>query len=534
MIPLLWEAQKLGMWVILDGGALLDPAADDGEERERLLQAHDYAAWTRQPLRGVSDILFPPQIGSGLTPDQYAARLLAAESGNPLINCIEGKRLPHLRPYLSARPGATDLAVFLTPEDVLALDPPAFTQALREAASAEEPRRRFPNVVFLGDGPQADALTEAALEVAVAAAERAQARSFLFVRPANEAVRQMQLRVAKQLADRLKNRLVPRMAPAKREEVLASEASSPLLWRLKRYGEVTTAGLEPYVTPDGSTGYNVTGRALLNLAIPNRSAWVDAKRLTRFSMRMFSTVEGQGALLALSTAGEVSFVRVPVVSGWHLYEMDLTKATWESEKPAGQKWGGSTGIVQALTFTPTPAAGSEVAFDWIRLEPDATGEIKWELDKAAEVGKIEGLEGAAVAGGELRGKATGGTVSLELAVPGGRLDVKSLPFLSFAASAPASGTAQVVYWWNREGAEKQGGTATFRLQEGLPAQCADLSRIGFAGATVAGEENWGGPEGKVTRLRLVLPAEKGKDWALDWVRLGPNYDLRAAPGEGGA
>jgi hypothetical protein len=250
-------------------------------------------------------------------------------------------------------------------------------------------------------------------------------------------------------------------------------------------------------------------------------------------MRMFSTHEGQGALLAQSTAGEVSYVRVPVQGGWHVYELDLRQATWESAKAEGLKWGGSTGIVQGLSFTPPPLAGAQIAFDWIRLEPDSTGEVRWELDKAEELGKIEGLEGGTVTGGELKGKATGGTVALELALPGGSLPVGSLPFLSFRATVATAGLAQVEYWWSRGEAEEYGGAATFRLHKGLPAQCVDLSRVGFAGGTAAGEEQWGGPQRTVTRLRLTLPVEKGKDFSLDWVRLGPNYDLRAVPSEMG-
>ncbi len=527
MISGAWEAQKIGMSVLLDGTALLDPAGDDAEERERALQAQGCALWTRRPLGVIRGFLFPPQLGTGLTPEQYASRLLATRSGNPLVGCLQGEPLVAPDSAVYRPPGGTEVAIYLTPADIMSLNPGVLTQRVRHVATARRLESAFPVVVFLGDGPGAEALTEAGLEAAVSAAEAARAGGFLFLRPANEDVRQMQLRVVAKLTPRLRGLLANAQAlPVPRETVLASEAASPLLWQMKRYGEVTTSGLEPYVTPDGTAGYNVTGRALLNLPIPNRSAWVDAKGLTRFSMRMFSAVEGHGALLALSTAGEVSYVRIPIEAGWKLYTLDLSQATWESDKAAGLKWGGSTGIVQALTFTPVPAPGAQIAFDWIRLEPASAGEIVWELDKAEEAGKIEGLEEVAVADGAIRGRATAETVSLELALPGGRLDVKRLPFLSFGGSFPAAGLAQVEYQ-----SPPAGGTASVRLRPGLAAQCVDLSRLGFVGGAVAGAERWGGPEQAVTRLRLTLPAERGQAWSLDWVRLGPNYDLRAVPAE---
>ncbi len=539
MTPGLWEAQSGNLFVMLSGEAMSGASSGADGERDRLLRIYDCAWWTRGKPAFLG-FLFAPRLESGLTGPEYKVEILAAEAGNGGAKQAAGLRLVEMATAGAAAPGwqwfttevpAADLiTVYLTPEEVLGMPTQEWAEKLR--AMAHAPYRDYSGVMvaFLGDGPQAQELTEPPLEQAAFAAVDAAVSGILFLRPLNDVVRRVQLGVARKLADRLGDGLKTNIGPPPtRDQVLASESSSPLLWTLKRYGEVTTSGLEPYVTPDGSTGYNVTGRALLNLAIPNRSAWVDAKRLTRFSMRMFSGVDGQGALLALSTAGEVSFVRVPIVGGWHLYTLDLTKETWESDKAAGLKWGGSTGIVQALTFTPTPAPGGQIAFDWIRLEPDATGEVKWELDKPGEVAKTEGLEGGAVTGGELKGKAAGSTVTVELALPDGRLEVKSLPFLSFAGKGLTGGTAQVEYWWSRENTEKCGGTASLRLQPNYPAQCADLSHMGFAAGTVAGEETWGGPQGRITRLRLVLPAEKGKDWALAWVRLGPNYDLRAVP-----
>lgn len=545
VVPWFWEAQRLGMKVLLKAEVSRQASALELEDREAIVRGYDYSVWTREQP-GCLGFLFGPRLGSGLKSEQYTTMLLAAAAGNPQGLRAEGRWLSELQTTGDLTPGAGLLAVYVTPRETLAVPRETLAKQFREARLGARLKQGTPTdilAVFLGEGAEAEAVTESALESAASAALDGQVAGLLFLQPANEAVRRLQLAVVKKLAPRVAAYTHSTAPPPTREAVLAEEAGRPLLWRLKRYGEVTTSGLEPYVTPDGSTGYNVTGRALLNLAIPNRSAWVDARRLTRFSMRMFSAVDGQGALLALSTAGEVSYVRVPIVGGWHLYTLDLTKETWESDKVAGLKWGGSTGLVSALTFTPSPALGAQIAFDWIRLEPEATGEVQWELDKPAEVAETEGLAGATIAGGELRGQATGETVSVELALPGGRLEVKSLPFLSFQGSFPATGTARVEYWWQQAGdhasggtgvspAPKRGGTATFCLQKDSPAQCADLSRIGFAQGTVAGEENWGGPEGRLTRLRLILPAQPGKDWTLQWVRLGPNYDLRAVPREG--
>lgn len=533
IIPWLWEAEKLGMKVLLKGEALRGSGPENGDERDRILRQYDCSAWTHgQP--GFLGFLFPPPGDAGLTPTQYAGEMLVAKAGNPEALCVASRRLRELKTERAVVPGADLLAVIISPEDLLSVSPLDLSERLLEARKATNPNTQHETDIlaaFLGQGPRAEELTETALQQAALAALRGRVAGMLFMSPANERVRQMQLGAIQKLVPEVAGVAVSRTAPPSREQTLASEASSPLLWRLQRFGEVTTVGLEPYVTPDGTTGYNVSGRALLNLAIPNRSGWVYAKRLTRFAMRMFSSHEGQGALLAQSTAGEVSYVRVPVQGGWHLYEIDLTQATWESSKVEGLKWGGSTGIVQGLSFTPPPLEGAQIAFDWIRLEPDSAGEVRWELDKREEVAKIEGLEGAAIAGGELRGKATGETVSLELALAGGRLQVGSLPFLSFKASVATTGLARVEYWWPQEEREEYGGLATFRLREDLPAQCVDLTRLGFAGATAADEEQWGGPPRTISRLRLILPVEKDKDFSLDWVRLGPNYDLRAVPSE---
>ncbi len=534
VIPGLWEAQRLGMKVLLKGEALAGSLGDERGERDRILRTYDASGWTcGQP--GCLGFLFAPRAGSGLTPAQYAGELLAAKAGNLEALCAEGRWLPELELPHALVPVADLLAVYLTPEQAISVPPQALGEQLRRARIDANLDSGGPQTsilaVFVGDGPQAEALTESALETAAKAALDGLVAGILFVQPANQTIRSTQLAVIKKIAPQVAGRTSVSAPGPLRAEVLASEASSPLLWRLQRCGEVTTVGLEPYVTPDGTMGYNVSGRALLNLAIPNRSAWVDAKRLTRFAMRMFSSHEGQGALLAQSTAGEVSYVRVPVQGGWHVYEIDLTKATWESSKVEGLKWGGSTGIVQGLSFTPPPVEGAQIAFDWIRLEPDSTGEVRWELDKREEVAKIEGLEGAAIAGGELKGRATGETVSVELALPGGRLEVGGLPFLSFQATVATAGLARVEYWRPRGEGEEYGGLATFRLRKDLPAQCVDLSRIGFAGAAVADQEQWGGPPRTISRLRLILPVEKGQDFVLDWVRLGPNYDLRAAPSE---
>jgi hypothetical protein len=302
------------------------------------------------------------------------------------------------------------------------------------------------------------------------------------------------------------------------------------VWTLKRWGEATPYGLVPYITPDGTTGYSVTAHPLLDLPIPNRSALVDATKLTRFSMRMFSAVDGTGALLARSTAGEVSYLRLPIQGGWHVYELDLDTAQWESQAAAGLKWGGSTGLVQGLVLTPVPQADTQIALDWIRLEPPAAGEVRWPLQKTEEITKTEGLEGVAIVKGELKGQAIAGQVSLELALPAGGLNVAHLPFLSFSGVLPPEGAGTVEYWTREAGAnpDRPGGAASLTWNNAQTAQGFDLRHLGFIGANGV---YWEGPHGPVTRLRLTLPATVGEAFVLNWVRLGPNYDLRAVPSE---
>lgn len=317
---------------------------------------------------------------------------------------------------------------------------------------------------------------------------------------------------------------LPLPATPSRQEVFASESVSPLVWTLKRYGEVSPHGLAPYRTPDGSTGYTVTGRALLDLPLLNRAALVDAKRLTRFSMRAFSSVDGQGALLALSSAGEVSYVRLPLQGGWHVYQLDLGQATWESQVAAGLQWGGSTGTVQALSLIPVPQERAQLAFDWIRLEPPSTGEVLWPMQKAEELVTAEGLAGMTIGGGEIRGKATAERVSLELALPAGGLDVSRLPFLSLVG-VPGEGQAEITIWPTPGG---PASTAKLSWNRAQDAQCFDLRHACFLGGFGV---YWDTLPGPLPRLRVTLPATPGEDFRLSGVRLGPNWDLRAAPTE---
>ena len=167
-----------------------------------------------------------------------------------------------------------------------------------------------------------------------------------------------------------------------------------------------------------------------------------------------------------------------------------------------------------------------MAFDWIRLEPAAEGELLWEMESLAELSSVEELEGLQVAEGELRGKAQGQYVRLELSLPQPNLPVDSLPFLSLRANCPVEGWAEVEYWWPHQGKMEQGGTARFRIESGWQSYCVDLSGLGFAGARQADGARWGGPWGQICRLRLTLPAQPGEEMAVDWIRLGPNYDLR--------
>ena len=92
------------------------------------------------------------------------------------------------------------------------------------------------------------------------------------------------------------------------------------------------------------------------------------------------------------------------------------------------------------------------------------------------------------------------------------------------------GWAEVEYWWVQEGNLHYGGHTQFALAAGQQVYCVDLGRRGFAEAT-GGAIQWGGPSGRIARLRLGLPAAPGQPVRLDWLCLGPNYDLRAAPSE---
>ncbi len=529
--PAYWQAAVRGLLVIQHSTGLGNPAAG-GEARDWVRKYYDYSSWNATGPAFFA-WLFQPLAAEGVSHEDVAAYVHAVKAGNPAGSVIVtlGPKEPAEAIQAAARL-AEALAVQLMPEGATAQGAETAKEQVGKVTRNLE-GHKLPLLALLpGDEAEPGALTAESLLAMMRGAREAGATGIVLRRAESDRIREAQLGAGREFAKDLSNYAPPPPA-ADREGVLATEAGTPLVWRLKQAGEVTKAGLTPYVTLDGSMGYNVTGRALLNLAIPNRSAWVDAQRLTRFSMRMFSSGEGQGALLALSTAGEVGFVRVPFGGGWQVYDLDLATATWESQKPEAAKWGGTTGVVQALSFTPSPELGSDVEWQWIRLEPDSTGEVNWELDKAEEAAKIEGLERAAVEDGELKGQATGERVAVEPALPGGKLEVNRLPFLSWAATLPGSSLAQVEYWWQQGDAEKHGGIATFRTDPDLATQCVDLSRIGFAGATVAGEERWGGPEGVITRLRLVLPAEEDMDWALDWVRLGPNYDLRAVPAEQG-
>ncbi|HEY3398228.1 MAG TPA: hypothetical protein VGM19_11305 [Armatimonadota bacterium] len=512
----LWEANKWDMEVLLSSEGLGDPDADRDADRDWIQRFYDWTYWTRGAPAYRGYLLAPSS-----TP-QYDSYLLAALAGNPRASGYAGTWLATGQYGSSVSQSLVRDAVFLSVEELLGSATGLSDQFPRQLSDGNSAHTLF--AVLPGEGPGIEKLTEAQL-LAVGQALKRKTAGIIFLAPANDQIREMQLSVIRQLAG----------GPGKpnqmnRKQVLAAEASSPLLWRMKRFGEVATAGLTPYATPDGTTGYSVTGRALLNLAILNRSAWVDAAKLTRFSMRMFSSGEGQAVLLALSTAGEVSYTRVAVPAGWHTYDLDLTKATWESQQPAGGKWGGSTGVVQGLSFAPVTSPGAQLAFDWIRLEPSSAGEVEWEQDLQSSLSDVQGLEGLTVADGELKGKATQNAVSFDLVLPAGGLAVKGLPFLSCAAT-PTAGPAQVQYWGKAAGKDQPGGTARWTVESAPQPVCVNLSRLGFAGATVAGAENWGGSTGAISRLRLTFPATPGQDWALRWVRLGPNYDLRSVPSE---
>jgi hypothetical protein len=465
MIPGLWQAHALGLRVYLSTDALdLAASSDPDTVRDNVQKLYDVSSWTRGN---------PAYAGmwlrvEGLRPEQAEAYWWSSAAGNA-----------------AGAPRSSEMLVLLPTESLESQE--RLTQTAQTAASTD-------GLFF----PTAEGAASLALEAAVRAA---------LVGPQFEASAS------------------PPLPGPSRAEVFASEASSPLLWTLQRYGEVNPIGLAPYRTPDASTGYTVTAQPLLDLPIPNRSALVDAKQLTRFSMRAFNSVDGQGVLLARSTAGEVSYVRMPMQGGWHVYQLDLSQATWESRQAEGLKWGGSSGTIQDLSLVPVPQLKAQIAFDWIRLEPPSTGEVVWPLQQVGEIAKTEGLEGVKVGQGELKGRATADQVSVEMSLPAAGLTVNHLPFLSFLAGVPGAGEAEVTIWPTKDGPSS---TAKLTWDRAQDAQCFDLRNACFLGGFGV---YWEALPSPLTRLRLTLPATAGQEFKLSGVRLGPNYDLRAAPSE---
>lgn len=523
-IPGMWEAHDLGLMVIQHSAGLGEPAPNEYRSGDWVRTYYEYSSWARSHPAYLG-WMFERRDRLGVKPEQMDAYALAAKAGNPegLVIFEVGAYEPAETVVRTARfADAVAVAVHGNGAYDDRLAQPWLESGWQALLSASPGKPVF---AFLpGTELRENSLTVESLLQVARSARQSGADGLFFPPAANERIWEVQKQVARQLAAELPALVVT----VSREQVLAEEASRPLLWTLRRCGEISGLnGLEEYRTPDESVGYQVTEpRAFLSLAIPNRSGLVDASQLTRFSMRMFSTVEAPGVLIALSTANEVSYTPYQIEGGWHTYEIDLTSAPWGGQTPATSRWGGSSGQVQGLTLTPPATPGAQVAFDWIRLEPASEGELLWEMESLAELSSVEELEGLQVAEGELRGKAQGQYVRLELTLPQPNLPVDSLPLLSLRANCSAEGWAEVEYWWPHQGKMEEGGTARFRIESGWQSYCVDLSGLGFAGARLAGGARWGGPWGQICRLRLTLPAQPGEEMAVDWIRLGPNYDLR--------
>jgi hypothetical protein len=151
------------------------------------------------------------------------------------------------------------------------------------------------------------------------------------------------------------------------------------------------------------------------------------------------------------------------------------------------------------------------------------------MDELEDVVEVRGAEEWELVDGALTAKSLERRITVELSLPESGIAADSLPFLSFRAMPARPEATEVVYYWDNGGSEERGGRATLQPRGEKAAVCVDLSKIGFAEADLAGEQAWGGPTGRITRIELNFPAGAGESVALEWVRLGPNYDLRAVP-----
>ncbi|MBT9138408.1 MAG: hypothetical protein DDT31_00968 [Syntrophomonadaceae bacterium] len=158
-------------------------------------------------------------------------------------------------------------------------------------------------------------------------------------------------------------------------ETLADEK---IRWDLDKPGEVRgVKNFKDYRVEDGFFVGTTEWNPYFSLALPEKE--ISAEKFNFLTMRLFSST-GADALLVYyyGPSGDwcLGHTRIPIVSGWALYNVDLSRVDWKAAAASGpeaRKWGGREGKISIFRIDPGNQEDRDVKIDWIELKKGGEG-----------------------------------------------------------------------------------------------------------------------------------------------------------------
>lgn len=141
---------------------------------------------------------------------------------------------------------------------------------------------------------------------------------------------------------------------------------------------VSKAHFEPGQLAGGRFEGQVSWDPYVSLRLPAEG--IDAAKLTWLTVRMYSSEKADVLDVYYESPDKHWCLggRLPIVQGWAVYRMDLTKNHWRDTGTgeSSKQWGGPSRRVQSLRIDPGNQSDRWVVLDDVRLEPAGPGQVE--------------------------------------------------------------------------------------------------------------------------------------------------------------